>query len=284
MGARTHDVKPNAPGPKKQFGQHFLRDAGVLDRILRWVKPAATDIFVEIGAGDGALSRRIAPMVDRLIAIELDFDRISQLENTLAPYDSATVVQGDILKLDLPKLVPADLRTGRKLRIIGNLPYNIASPIIEKLLHLPVPVEDIHVMVQLEVAERITAKPGSRDYGFLSVHCQHHARVRIGFKVSPACFVPRPKVSSATVSFRPIETLMDTPLEADFEELCKAAFGYRRKTLANSLSKHPILGRITPDLLQCARIDGSLRAEQLSVAEYERLAKIIHELRMTNDE
>jgi 16S rRNA (adenine1518-N6/adenine1519-N6)-dimethyltransferase len=284
MGARPHDVKSNAPGPKKQFGQHFLRDAGVLDRILRWVKPAATDIFVEIGAGDGALTQRIAPMVNRLIAIELDFDRIPQLESALAPYDSATVVQGDILKLDVPRLVLADLHVGRKLRIVGNLPYNIASPIIEKMLHLPVPVEDIHVMVQLEVAERITAEPGSRDYGFMSVHCQHHARVEMGFKVSPACFVPRPKVSSATVSFHPIERFMDAALEAEFEELCKAAFGYRRKMLANSLSKHPAIGRIAPDLLQKAQIDGSRRAEQLSVSEYERLTKILHELRITNYE
>jgi 16S rRNA (adenine1518-N6/adenine1519-N6)-dimethyltransferase len=284
MGARPHDVKSNAPGPKKQFGQHFLRDAGVLDRILRWVKPAATDIFVEIGAGDGALSKLIAPMVNRLIAIELDFDCIPQLESTLAPYDSATVVQGDILKLDLPKLISADLQAGRKLRVIGNLPYNIASPIIEKMLHLPLPVQNIHVMVQLEVAERMAAKPGSRDYGFLSVHCQHHARVEIGFKVSPACFVPRPKVSSATISFHPIETFMDAALEAEFEELCKAAFGYRRKTLANSLSRHTAIGKITPDLLRRARIDGSRRAEQLSVSEYERLARTLHELRTANNE
>jgi 16S rRNA (adenine1518-N6/adenine1519-N6)-dimethyltransferase len=278
MGARPHDVKSNAPGPKKQFGQHFLRDAGVLDRILRWVEPAETDIFVEIGAGDGALSKRIAPVVNRLIAIELDFDRIPQLESALAPYDSATVVQGDILKLDIPKLIQAELQPSSELRILGNLPYNIASPIIEKMLHLPVPLRDIHVMVQLEVAERIRAKPGSRDYGFLSVHCQHHARVDMGFKVSPACFVPRPKVSSATISFRRIDTLMDAALEAKFEEVCKAAFGYRRKTLSNSLSKHPVIGKLTPDLLQRAQIDGARRAEQLTVDEYERLARTLHEM------
>ena len=282
MGARLHEVKSNAPGPKKQFGQHFLRDAGVLDRILRWVQPAPTDVFVEIGAGDGALSQRIAPMVNRLIAIELDFDRISQLESTLAPYCSATVIQGDILRLDLPELVSEDLRGGRKLRILGNLPYNIASPIIEKMIHLPLPVQDIHVMVQFEVAGRITAQPKSRDYGFLSVHCQHHARVRMGFKVSPACFVPRPKVNSATVSFHPIDTGMDASLESDFEEVCKAAFGYRRKTLANSLSKHPVIGKITAELLRRADIDGSRRAEQLSVAEYEHLARTLHDLQTAN--
>ena len=276
MGARPHDVKSNAPRPKRQFGQHFLRDAGVLDRILRWVQPAPNDVFIEIGAGDGALSQRIAPLVNRLIAIELDFDRIPQLESTLASCSSAVIVHGDILRLDLPQLI--GLQQGRTLRIIGNLPYNIASPIIEKMLHLPLPVEDIHVMVQLEVAERIAAQPGSRDYGFLSVHCQHHARVQFGFKVSPACFVPRPKVSSATVSFRPIETPMDGALESDFEELCKAAFAYRRKTLANSLSKHPVFGKIAPDLLRQAHIDGSRRAEQLSVAEYEHLARTLRKL------
>jgi 16S rRNA (adenine1518-N6/adenine1519-N6)-dimethyltransferase len=282
MGVRPHDVKSNEPHPKKQFGQHFLRDTGVLDRILRWVRPAATDVFIEIGAGDGALTKRIAPMVSRLIAIELDLDRISQLESALAPYASSTVVQGDILKLDLPELVAAEINANKKLRIIGNLPYNIASPIIEKMLHLPVPVEDLHVMVQLEVAERITADPGSRDYGFLSVHCQHHARVQLGFKVSPACFVPRPKVSSATVAIRPIDTQMDAGLEKEFEEVCKAAFAHRRKTLANSLSKHPIIGSVATEILQKAGIDGSRRAEQLSVREYERLARILHGLRTTD--
>lgn len=282
MGARPHDVKPNAPGAKKQFGQHFLRDAGVLDRIVRWVQPSSTDVFIEIGAGDGALSRRIAPLIHRLVAIELDFDQIPLLESNLAPLGSVTVVQGDILRLDLQELVSGELQSGRKLRILGNLPYNIASPIIEKTLHLQLPVEDAHFMVQLEVGERLTAGPGSRDYGFLSVHSQHHARVQFGFKVSPACFVPRPKVSSATVSFRRVDTHMDASLESDFEELCKAAFGYRRKTLANSLSKHPVFGKIAPELLRRARIDGSRRAEQLSVPEYEHLVRTLREVQTSN--
>ena len=277
MGARPRLVKSNEPSLKKRFGQHFLRDTGVIDRIVRWINPSPGDIFLEIGAGDGALSSRLAPGIDRLLAIELDIDCIPILEGELAPFRSATVLAGDVLQLDLGQLLTPYLQPRRKLRVAGNLPYNIATAIIEKLLHLDLPVEDMFFMVQLEVAQRILAKPGTRQYGFLSVNCQHHAHVQMGFRVSPACFVPRPQVSSATVSFRPGRSPLDPILERDFEALAKAAFSYRRKTLANSLSRHPSFGRISNALLKCARIDGSRRAEDLSVQEYEKLAQVFHD-------
>ncbi len=274
MGARLRLVKSNEPEPKKRFGQHFLRDTGVIDRIVRWIQPVPDDVFLEIGAGDGALSRALAPGVSRLLAVELDRDCIPRLESALAPFTSAILIHGDILQLDLEELVVPHLPEGQKLRVAGNLPYNISTAVITQLLHAGLQIEDMSFMVQFEVARRILAKPGSRDYGFLSVHCQHHSVARMGFKVSPACFVPRPKVSSATISLRPGSSLLSSSIEGDFEELAKAAFSYRRKTLANSLAQHRQFGPISSALLDRAGIDGARRAEDLSVQEYEHLAVV----------
>jgi len=277
MGVYPRLVKSNAPGPKKRFGQHFLRDTGVLDRIVRWIHPAPDDVFLEIGAGDGSLSCRLAPGIARLLAVEIDADRMPRLKEVLQPFPSATVIEGDILQLDLSGLVAKNLALGSQLRIAGNLPYNIATAIIEKLLHDRLPVQDMYFMVQLEVAQRITAHPCSRQYGFLSVDCQHHAEVHFGFKVSPACFVPRPQVSSAMISLRPNKACFEWAPE--FEAIAKAAFSYRRKTLANSLARHPVFGKAVHDFLSRAGIDGGRRAEELSVQEYEHLARVYQEMK-----
>lgn len=271
MGFAPRLVKTNTPNAKKRFGQHFLRDTGVIDRIVRWIQPAPGDLFLEIGAGDGALTLRLAPLVARLFAVEIDFDRIPLLEKALASFPSASVVPGDILHLDLQGLAAESMPPGGRFRVAGNLPYNIATVVIERLLHDRLPVEDMFFMVQLEVAQRIAARPGSKQYGFLSVACQHRADVQLGFKVSPACFVPRPKVSSSMIMLKPKPMDWDSSFEADFEVLAKAAFSHRRKTLVNSLSSHPLLGTQAESLLERAGIDGSRRAEDLSPADYERL-------------
>jgi 16S rRNA (adenine1518-N6/adenine1519-N6)-dimethyltransferase len=259
---------------KKRFGQHFLRDKGVISRIVRWIDPGPNDLFLEIGAGDGALSTQLAPQAARLLAIEMDIDCIPILESNLSPHRSAVVIPADFLQLNLADLLSGYGQAGQPLRVAGNLPYNIATVIIDILLHAALPIEDMHFMLQLEVAQRITAAPGSRDYGYLSVDCQHHCEVRMGFKVPSACFVPRPNVSSATISFRPKRTeKVHAEFERHFEAIAKAAFSHRRKTLANSLGKHPVYGKISGELLTQAGIDGSRRAEELSVAEYERMAQ-----------
>ena len=277
MGVSSRLVKSNDPNPKKRFGQHFLRDKGVIDRIIRWIGPESRDLFVEIGAGDGALSVRLAPSVAGLIAIEVDRDCIPLLKRNLEIFESASVVEADVLQLDLARLVLPCLEKGRKLRFAGNLPYNISTAIIEKVLHSRLPVEDMSFMVQQEVARRITAQPGSREYGYLSVFCQHCSEVRMGPRVSPACFVPRPQVNSAMVSFHPKAHRDEPELESDFESLGKAAFAYRRKTLENSLRRHPTIGQFSHSLLNRAGMDGSRRAEQLSVQEYESLARVLHD-------
>jgi 16S rRNA (adenine1518-N6/adenine1519-N6)-dimethyltransferase len=263
---------------KKRFGQHFLKDRGVLGRIQRLIRPQPHDFVVEIGAGQGALSVLLAPAVAALVAIEIDFDCVEALRAALEPFPSAVVEPSDFLSLDLFTLLASRLDPQERMRVVGNLPYNISTAIIEKTLDSGLPVEDMIFMVQLEVAQRIVASPGSRTYGYLSVYCQHRADVRIGFKVSPSCFVPRPKVTSAIITLRPKIRVFDPVFERCLEELAKAAFGHRRKMLANSLKRHARFAGIVDQLLSFAGIDGTLRPEQLSVGDYERLAGMLVQL------
>ena len=231
-------------------------------------------MFFDIGAGNGVLSARLAERVERLLAVEIDADCIPLLEKALATSESAIILSADILKLNLAELVSRYRKPGQKIRIAGNLPYNIATSIIEKLFRCGLLIEDMFFMVQREVAQRIASSPGSRQYGYFSVYCQHHATVQMGFRVSSACFVPRPKVESAMISLHPKAGPRDPVFESAFETLCKAAFSYRRKTLENSLEKNPLLRNSARDLLNQAGIDGSRRAEALTVEEYEHLAQV----------
>jgi len=261
------------PAAKKRLGQHFLRDTGVLDRIARLIKPSARDLIIEVGAGDGALSTRLAASAFRLFAVEVDEDCMASLTAALAPFPAATVVRHDILSLDARQLISNSLLREHRLRYAGNLPFNISTRIIEKLLRSEPPAADMTFMVQLEVAERITSPPGSKQYGYFSVVCQHLSEVHLAFRVSPACFVPRPKVVSAVVTIRPISIRRDPVLESHFVSLTKAAFGHRRKTLANSLKQHAEIGPYSAKLLAEAGIDGELRAEELSASDFEKLAQ-----------
>jgi len=259
--------------PKKHLGQHFLKDTGVLSRIVRAIGPRAEDVFLEIGAGDGALSMRLAPRIAHLLAVEIDSDCLPKLRQSLAPFENTTVVHGDMLELDPGELLQPHLAPGIVPRVAGNLPYNQATAIIERLLEARFRFEDMTFLLQLEMAERISARAGSRVYGYFSVYCQHLCRTRLGFRVAPACFTPRPGVISALITLQPRSIQRDPAFEAAFKELAKAAFAHRRKTLANSIRLHPRIGRIAPELLRLAEIDGSRRAEQLSVAEFEHLTR-----------
>jgi len=259
---------------KKRFGQHFLRDTGVLDRIVRLIEPASNDLIIEVGAGDGALSTRLAPLASRLVAIEIDQDCLARLEPNLSEYPAAKILSADILKTDIDEMVAEEIRPGQSLRVVGNLPYNIATSIIERFLHCKPPISIMVFMVQLEVAERIVALPGSRQYGYFSVACQRLAAVKMHFKVSPSCFVPRPKVTSAVISLCPYNRVRDDEFQRCFEAMAKAGFGHRRKTLANSLRRHQEIGVHADQILADAAIDPSRRAEDLSVSEFEKLTAI----------
>ena len=266
------------PAWKKRYGQHFLRDTGIIRRIVGLIAPGPSDLVVEIGAGAGALSIHLAPNVLRLIAIEVDRDIIPELVQALEPYPNAEVVGKDILKMDVAELLGPCLGEGMRLRIVGNLPYNIGTAIIETLILQAIPAEDMIFMLQLETAERIAATPGSKEYGFFSVFCRHHCDVRLGFTVPPACFVPRPKVYSQMITLRPRRAARDPLLEECFLEITKAAFAYRRKKLANSLCQNRRIGPVVDILLFRAGIDGARRAGDLAVEEYESLSIVYREL------
>ena len=240
--------------------------------MYRWY--ACADCIVEIGAGEGELSKRFAPLVARYLAIEIDADRIVPLREALAQWAHAKIIQGDILEMDLMSLLNDVIRTNLRLRLIGNLPYNVATAIIQKLLRLPAVVHDMVYMVQLEVAQRIIAPPGSRAYGYLSIDCQHRADISLAFKVSPACFVPRPKVMSAVVTFRPRGVDAGSTADSHFDDLVKAAFAHRRKTVANSLRRNPKFGPLAGKMLEMAEIEERRRPETITIDEYRRLAQI----------
>jgi 16S rRNA (adenine1518-N6/adenine1519-N6)-dimethyltransferase len=249
-----------------------------LGRLASFIAPAPDDVFVEVGAGGGALSIRLAPLALRLFAVEIDRDLHSCLAAALAGCRNAELVGKDILTLDLGALVAPVLRPGAKLRIVGNLPYNIGTAVIERILSLDIPLEDMVFVLQLEVTKRIGARPGSKDYGFFSVFCQHFCEIRPGFRIAPQCFSPPPKVYSAAVRMKPRSRERDPDFEKAFLACAKAAFAYRRKGLANSLRHSPRFEPLVGELLARAGIDGYRRAEQLSLEEHERLASAFRTL------
>jgi 16S rRNA (adenine1518-N6/adenine1519-N6)-dimethyltransferase len=264
---------------KKRYGQHFLRDTGILRRIVALIQPEAHDVMLEIGGGDGALSTRLAPYVCRLLVFEVDRDVAGPLADALSPYPNARILIQDVLDADLAALLTPCLTAPHRLRIVGNLPYNVGTAIIEKILMQPLPITDMVFMLQLEVVERICAAPATKAYGFFSVFCQHYCEVFKEFRVAPACFVPRPRVDSAMITLKPRARGEAPEMDDAFLAIARAAFAYRRKKLANSLERDPHLGPVAEEILRMAEIDGSRRAENLTVSEFEHLAAVLSQLK-----
>ena len=258
---------------RKRFGQHFLEPLWA-DKVVTAIAPAATDIFLEIGAGAGILTLRLAPRVASLIAVEIDRDLIAALEPKLPA--NASIVSGDVLDIDLPA-VAARAAGGRSIRIAGNLPYNISSPILFRLLDLQkqYPVRDATLMLQREVADRIVARPRTPEYGVLSVLVQWRADVTRLLTLPPGAFRPPPVVNSAVVAlaFRPPPIrVVDEGL---FERMVRGMFTQRRKTLNNALAPFSeAMGIAAADALRRARIDPRRRAETLEIVEIARLADV----------
>jgi 16S rRNA (adenine1518-N6/adenine1519-N6)-dimethyltransferase len=260
--------------PRKRFGQHFLVDPAVIAAIVAAIAPARDDFIVEIGPGLGALTRPLLKRVDRLAVIELDRDLVARLEQEHAA--QLTVHQGDVLDFDF-SVFPRDFR------LAGNLPYNISTPLLFHLLAFAPRMRDMHFMLQKEVVERMVAAPSTPAYGRLSVMLQLHFAMENLFVVAPEAFDPPPKVESAVVRMRPQMRAVAEGFDAGkFAAVVGAAFGQRRKTLRNSLSK--LLGAETDPktglkgeqgvgaLLEGLGIEPGLRAENLAVADYIRLA------------
>ncbi len=251
--------------PRKRFGQHFLHDAGVIRRIIRHVDPRPGDRIVEIGPGLGALTAPLLETTGRLEVVELDRDVIPHLEKRCAGLGELVVHQGDALGFDFAALAAA----GQPLRLVGNLPYNISTPLIFHLLESATGIRDMTFMLQEEVVRRLGAEPGGKDYGRLSVMVQYRCRVRYLFRVPPGAFRPPPRVDSAVVSLVPFdEPPVAVGCERRFAEIVARAFGQRRKTLRRSLRE-----RLAPPVFEAAGIDSGRRPETLTVAEFAALSR-----------
>jgi 16S rRNA (adenine1518-N6/adenine1519-N6)-dimethyltransferase len=255
---------------RKEFGQHFLEPAWV-DKVVRAIDPKPDESFIEIGPGTGALTRPLTARAKSVTAFEIDRDLAQQLQAGSLP--NLTVVEGDFLTVEPKHFL---LHTSDFLRVAGNLPYNVASPILFKLTELyrsGVPLTDATVMLQREVADRLVAPPGGKEYGVLSVLIQHAADVSMVLKLPSGAFRPPPKVLSALVhlSFRPpAAPVKDAEI---FAGVVQAVFTRRRKTLTNALLAFPLAIATTPArALRDADIDGTRRPETLTVAEFVRLA------------
>ncbi|TCS72617.1 dimethyladenosine transferase [Sulfuritortus calidifontis] len=249
--------------PRKALGQNFLHDPGVLAKIVAAIAPQPDDHMVEIGPGLGALTRPLLERLKHLDVVEFDRDLVARLRTGFPP-DRLTVHEGDALKFDFASL-------GDNLRVVGNLPYNISSPLLFHLTEYAERIRDMHFMLQKEVVDRMAAQPDTPDYGRLSVMLQARFRVAKLFTVPPGAFRPPPKVDSAVVRLAPLppEAIPYRDAKA-FAEVVARAFGQRRKTLRNTLK-----GLIGAEQLQAIGIDPGRRGETLSVAEFAKISQLL---------
>jgi len=254
--------------PKKSFGQHFLHDRLYIERIVSAVAPRPDDFMLEIGPGEGALTLPLLKAAGRLTAIELDTDLIPELQTRAASVGELHIVHADVLKVDFTAM--ANSHGVERLRIAGNLPYYISSPILFHCVEHAAAIQDMHFMLQKEVVDRMAAEPGSKVYGRLSVMLQLACRVVPLFNVPAEAFRPPPKVESAVVRLEPLaaEELHDANPNHVYA-VVKAAFGQRRKTLSNALKQ-----LMDSDAIRRADVDPRARAETLSPEDFVRLAKV----------
>ncbi|MGC1183317.1 16S rRNA (adenine(1518)-N(6)/adenine(1519)-N(6))-dimethyltransferase RsmA [Legionella sp.] len=250
--------------PRKRFGQNFLKSKHVIEDILRAINPQPEDNVMEVGPGLGALTEPLLRRLKQLIAVEIDTDLQKYWLELPAAQGKLNLIAADALTVDYSQF-------GAKLRIIGNLPYNISTPLLIHLLHFTPFIEDMHFMLQKEVVERMAAQPGTKDYGRLTVMLHYHCEVDYLFDVPPEAFDPQPKVNSAVVRLLPYQKSPFAKVSfKQLERLVATAFSMRRKTLNNNLK-----GIISAEQLNNLGIDGRKRPEQILVSEYVQLAKFV---------
>lgn len=263
---------------QKRYGQNFLVDSHILDNIVQAAEVTEDDCVLEIGPGIGTMTQYLAESAREVIAVEIDRFLIPILKETLADYNNVSIINEDILKVNL-KALAEEKNGGRPIKVVANLPYYITTPIIMGLFESCVPLESITVMVQKEVAERMQAGPGTKDYGALSLSVQYYARPEVMMDVSPNCFIPRPNVGSAVVRLNkykenPVQVADETYLFS----LIRAAFGQRRKTLANSLGNAGSL-EVTKEQIQDAlkqmELSSTVRGEALTLSQFACLSDIL---------
>lgn len=265
---------------QKKYGQNFLIDTHVLDKIIKAAGVTKEDMVLEIGPGIGTLTQYLCESAREVVAVEIDKTLIPILEDTLSAYDNITVINEDILKLDIIRLV-RERNNGKPVKIVANLPYYITTPIIMGLFEAHVPVDNITVMVQKEVADRMQAGPGSKDYGALSLAVQYYADPYIAANVPPNCFMPRPNVGSAVIR---LTLHNDKPVKIKDEKLMfkiiRASFNQRRKTLVNGLNNGAEVNlpkETIAEAINELNVSPTIRGEALTLEQFARLSDIIHD-------
>lgn len=266
---------------QKRFGQNFLIDSHVLDKIVNAAGITQEDCVLEIGPGIGTMTQYLAEHAGRVVAVEIDANLLPILADTLKDYSNVTVINEDILKVDMNRLVK-EYNQGRPIKVVANLPYYITTPIIMGLFESNVPIENITVMVQKEVADRMQVGPGSKDYGALSLAVQYYASPYIVANVPPNCFIPRPNVGSAVIRLtryqEPPVQVKDTKL---MFRLIRASFNQRRKTLQNGLNNSPELSFTKEQIagvLESLGLPPAVRGEALTLEQFAALANAFSDL------
>ena len=260
---------------KKSFGQNFLIDSNILERIADCAGITENDCVLEIGPGIGALTQVLAEHARKVIAVEIDDKLIPILAQTLKDYDNIKIVNQDVLKTDIAQLI-AEENDGKPIKVVANLPYYITTPILMELLEKPNGIASLTVMVQREVAERMQAEAGSKDYAALSLCIQYHAAAKLDMIVPPSCFMPRPKVDSAVITLTILpEKSVSAQNEAFLFHIIRCAFSQRRKTLLNTLRNQGELSLSKEEILSCmaqAGLEENIRGERLSLADFAALS------------
>ena len=260
---------------QKKFGQNFLIDTHVLDKIISAAGITGDDCVLEIGPGIGTMTQYLAEHAGKVVAVEIDTNLLPILDETLKGYSNVTVINSDILKLDMNKLVD-EYNDGRPIKVVANLPYYITTPIIMGLFESNVPIDNITVMVQKEVADRMQVGPGSKDYGALSLAVQYYAKPYIVANVPPNCFIPRPNVGSAVIR---LTRYQEPPVQVDepgvMFRLIRASFNQRRKTLQNGLNNSPEVPYTKEQIaaaIESLGVPASVRGEALTLEQFAGLS------------
>lgn len=264
---------------QKKYGQNFLVDTHVLEKIMDAAEITKEDCVVEIGPGIGTMTQYLAERAREVVAVEIDKKLIPILEETLAAYDNVTVLNEDIIKVDLNHIVK-EKNEGRPIKVVANLPYYITTPIIMSLFESHVPLKSVTVMVQKEVAERMQAGPGTKSYGALSLAVQYYAKPEVAANVPPNCFIPRPNVGSAVIRLTKYEEYPVTVKDENLLfALIRASFNQRRKTLANSISNARSVSLTREQVataLEKMQLSSTVRGEALTLAQFAELADLLY--------
>jgi dimethyladenosine transferase len=263
---------------QKKFGQNFLIDIRVLEKIINAAKITKDDFVLEIGPGIGTMTQYLCEHAREVAAVEIDKNLIPILKETLNIYDNAEVIHGDILKIDVERLIQ-EKNYGKPIKVVANLPYYITTPIIMGLFESHVPIDSITIMVQKEVAERMQASPGTKDYGALSLAVQYYAKPKIVAHVPPNCFMPRPAVGSAVICMHKHQ---EPPVQIADEKLMfaliRASFNQRRKTLVNGLNNAPNISCSKQQILsalQAMDLPDNVRGETLTLSQFAQLSNLL---------